>query len=135
MRFRSLAHYDDKAVLKPPTTFYDSLIIHQLRWHQQFLDHLFYTTPLDAANWRDYVFPSTYIGKWGAARTLAYLYRNSDEYKQLVRDDSLYISEMFNQQVIENLIGEESHKYRNKHNINDTATIIFAMPGKSVLAQ
>lgn len=110
-------------------TFYDSLIINQIRVSQKYLDHVFYTTPKAAVNWRYYTFPSTYVGKFGAAKALAHLYKNSSEHKHLLKEHTLLVSELNNQQVIEHLLKEESQRFRSANDLSDTATVIFTMPG------
>jgi len=123
--------YHDHGVIKPPTTYYDSLVMNMNRSTQEWLDHMFYTVPREPVNWQKFKFPSTYVGKWVAARALAYLYRNSPDYQNFLKENTFYLNETYNQEIVEGLITEEGRKFRSKHQLADTATIFFTMPGNT----
>mmetsp|Transcript_15083 Transcript_15083/g.17403 ORF Transcript_15083/g.17403 Transcript_15083/m.17403 type:complete len:523 (+) Transcript_15083:56-1624(+) len=123
--------YQDRGILKPPTTYYDSLVMNMNRSSQEWVDHMFYTVPREPVNWQKFKFPSTYVGKWVAQRALAYLYRNSPEYEKFVKENTIYLNELYNQEIVEGLIAEEGKKFRSKHQIGDTATVMYTLPGNT----
>lgn len=115
--------------MKPPTTYYDSLVMNMNRSTQEWLDHMFYTVPRDPVNWQKFKFPSTYVGKWPAQKALAYLYRTSPEYEKLVKENTIFLNEEYNQEIVEGLVHEEGLRFRKKHQLSDTATVFFTLPG------
>jgi len=118
--------------VKPPMLHYDKLVINQKLRYTDYLDHLFYTIPLEPENWQYYKFPSTFVGNWAVGRSLEWLYRNSDKYKNMVKDDSILVSKEFNSQIIEELVSNQRVKFREASKLDDSVNVFYACPGNTV---
>jgi hypothetical protein len=57
------------------------------------------------------------------------LYSKSDETKNLVQDDSLYVSRRYFASQTEKIISKVKKEFREKHGIDEDGTLIFLAPG------
>ena len=109
---------------------FDKLVVNQAFNYQEYLDHIFYTIPIEPVNWQNFKFPSTYVGSWTAARAIEYLYNTSSKHKNLIKDDNtILISREYNSQILEELITEERIKFREAQKIGDTINVFYVCPG------
>ena len=108
---------------------YDKLVINQAFQYQEYLDHIFYTIPLQPQNWQNFTFPSTYVGSWSAAKAIEYLYSTSSKHKNLIKDNTILISKEYNSQILEELITEERIRFRETQKIGDSTNVFYICPG------
>lgn len=126
-------YYDVQQNLAPPRVHFNNLLqLFSQTEKEQWLDHLFYTNPRPAVNPQNYKFPSTFIGNQGLYNAVRYLYSSSSRHSQLVDDRGLWLDPTYHPLILENLTLEEGLRFRQKHKIDETATVFFASPGSSL---
>jgi hypothetical protein len=108
---------------------YDKLLINQRIEYSYYCDHWLYTNPREPVNWRYYKFPSTFVGPYPVARAIEYLYSTSPQHKNLIGDNTLYISKEYNHEIVDSLIQAERLRFRQKHGVEDSTTLFYALPG------
>lgn len=122
--------YDELKLIKPPTFHSDKLVINQTKDTEDFLDHFFYSIPREPLNWQYYKFPSTAVGVDGVYRAFRYLYSQSPEFQSCINsDNTILLSRKHNREIMETLIEQERLRFRAKHKIPETQTLIFCAPG------
>jgi lipid A disaccharide synthetase len=114
---------------KPPMIHFDKLIINQHIEHEGYLDHFFYSIPLEPINWTGYKFPSTFVGSQGLFDVYSHLYQGSSKHKNLVDKNGIYINEEYSPILFEELILQRRSEFRTANDIPETNTVIFASPG------
>jgi lipid A disaccharide synthetase len=124
-----IERYIRNGAVKPPTFHYDKMHIHQKKEYEWYLDHFFYTLPIPAVNWEQYTFPSTYIGSNTVNSFYRFLYSRSAKFKDLVKENTIFISKEFNSRLIEGLVNEERSRFRDSFKIPDTNTVIYVHLG------
>lgn len=121
--------YEENDLVKPPAIYVNNMIIDQRHAFKSFQDHILYTLPREPVNWQYFKFPSTYIGVEGVAKAYKFLYGTSEKYQGYVKENSILISHRFHRDIAEQLISQERARFREKHAINESATVFFLGPG------
>lgn len=116
-------------IVKPPAIYVNNMLIDQRHEFKAFQDHIIYTLPKEPVNWNYFKFPSTFVGVEGVANAYAFLYRTSTKYQSLVKKNSIFISHQYHKDIMEELISKERIRFREKHEINESATVFFVSPG------
>jgi len=99
--------------------------------HEHLFNHGFYTLALKQINHRYYVYPSNYIGQYGAYEALRFLFENGG-YSHLVKEKSIIVSRHNHLNDIENARLNISEKFKEKKNIDRNATCVFFAPGNTI---
>ena len=115
--------------MKPGMFYYDKLMYGQNVEHEYYLDHYFYTTPFRPANRQRYTAPSTFTGIQAIYDVYEFLYKQNDKYKGYVDQKGIFLNQEFNSIVMEELILQSRAQWREKHNVQESATLFFVSPG------
>jgi len=109
--------------------FFNQMNVNYIMEDEKFMDHVFYSCPLQVPNWKYYTFPSTFMGSQGLYDVYKYLYQNSERHKGLVSGNKIYLNEENNQLLMEELIFQERTKFRKANGIDESTTVFFISPG------
>ena len=93
-----------------------------------FCDHAFYTLALRIINKRHFVFPSHYIGQYGAYDAIRHLWVKSGLFPDLVKEESIIASRDHSLDDIERARLVLGEAFRTKHKIDMEATVVFLAP-------
>ena len=74
-------------------------------------------------------FPGEYVGQYLVYEAIRHLYSQSKELKPLLNEESLYINKKFFAADLEKGIEQVRNRFRQEHNIDKNATVIFFNPG------
>lgn len=88
-----------------------------------------YTVPLVPSNTDGFKFPGEYTGQYGLYEAVKHLYLQSNEFKGLVKEDSLYANIKYFASDLEKAIGKVRTEFRERHKIPQNGTVIFFAPG------
>ncbi len=131
------SHYNNRfaqtKVNRPDTYLMTNTVRHWNETHRNYCDMAFYTLALKQINRRHYVYPSHYIGQYGAYEALKHLWTESGLFKHHVLDNSLLASRHHSLDDIEKARSVINNNFRQKNNIDPDATVIFFAPGNTKL--
>lgn len=99
---------------------------------QFFCDTVFYTYALKTINRRFYNFPSQYIGQYGAYDAIRHIYQKSGLFNHYVKENSILASREHSLDHIEKCRIKIKDEFRNKHKIDQEATVVFFAPGDTI---
>jgi hypothetical protein len=97
-----------------------------------YCDTAFYTLALKQINRRGFVFPSHYIGQYGAYDALKHLWTKSGLFTDLVKENSILASRNHTFDDIEKARLKLRDEFRNKHNLDNDVTVVFLAPGNTI---
>lgn len=123
---------NSKRVNRPDTYLLTNTVRHWDENHKAYCDEAFYTLALRQINKRGFVYPSHYLGQYGAYDALRHLYLKSGLFTDLVKQNSLLASRDHIFDDIEKARVKIAQEFRNKHNIDTDATVVFFAPGNTI---
>lgn len=100
--------------------------------HRFFCDKAFFTYAFKQINRRWYVFPSHYVGQYGAYDALRHIYQKSGLFNDLVKENSVLASRDHSYDHIEKARVKVGEMFRDKHGLSSDATLVFLSPGDTV---
>ena len=113
-----------------PKKHYVNRFIRDMRpYHEELIDHMHYTIPKRTATPSEYFFPGQYIGQQGVYDAVKHLLSSDPELKHLVQEDSLQLNEKWFAGDLDKSIQKVKASFREKHGIEEDATVIFFAPG------
>jgi hypothetical protein len=130
-KFRNYQGGFDK-LKRPECYMLTNTVRHWDEHHQFFCDKAFYTYAFKQINKRLYVYPSHYVGQYGAYDAIRHVYTKSGLFPHLVKENSILASRQFSLDHIEKARMKIQSQFREKHQIPSDATLIFLAPGNTV---
>jgi hypothetical protein len=121
-----------RRVNRPDVYLLTNTVRHWEENFKYFCDIAFYTYALRQINRRWFVFPSHYIGQYGSYDALKHIYIKSGLFNHLVKENSIYVSREHSLDHIERARMKIRDEFRQKHNIENDASVIFLAPGNTI---
>jgi lipid A disaccharide synthetase len=121
--------YYNNSVPLPARHYYNRFIKDFRQHHERYFDYMHFTIPKRTATPGGYFFPGQFVGQHGVYDALKHLMSSDPEQKHLVGDGTISISKKYFSGDIESSIQKIKATFRNKHKIDEDATVIFFSPG------
>ena len=116
--------------MRPDNYLLTNTVRHLVPEHEDIWTEGFYTLALKQINRRYYTFPSYYVGQYGCYEALNHLFKKGG-LENLVRENSILISRFNSLFDIETARKNVADKFKEKHNIDKNATLVFFAPGNT----
>jgi hypothetical protein len=117
---------------RPNTYLMTNTVRHWDENHKIYCDEAFYTLALKQINKRWFVFPSQYVGQYGAYDAMRHLWQRSGLFPQYLRENSILASREHFLDDVEKARIKIRDEFRNKHKIDNEATVVFLAPGNTL---
>jgi hypothetical protein len=116
---------------RPDTYIMTNQVRHWDENYKIFCDHAFYTLALKTINRRFFVFPSHYVGQYGAYDAIRHLWTKSGLFNHYVKESSILASREHSLDDIEKARSKLRDQFRAKYNIDNEGTVVFLSPGNT----
>lgn len=113
-----------------PKKHYVNRFVRDFRpYHEPLIDYMHYTIPKRTATPGGYFFPGQYVGQQGVYDAVKHLLTSDPELRHLVQPNSIQLNEKWFAGDLDKAIQKLKAKFRQTHQIDDDATVIFFAPG------
>jgi hypothetical protein len=121
--------FKNSSVPMPSKHYYDRFIKDFRREHEEFFDYMHFTIPSRTDLPSEYKFPGQFVGQHGVYETIKHIMSADPEQKHLVGENSLHLNKKLFAGDLDLSIQKMRNSFREKHKIDDDATVIFFAPG------
>ena len=122
-------YYKNSANDLPQRHFHNKFVKDYKQWALKYFDFVHYQIPMTHATPDGFKFPGEYVGQYAVYEAIRHIYQQSKELKHLLKEESLFINKNFFASDLEKGIDKVRNTFREKHNIDKNATVIFFAPG------
>lgn len=123
------AYFENSSVKRPKRHYYNRFIKDLRYYHEEYIDYMHYTVPMNTAVPSGYYFPGQFVGQHGVYDTVRHLMGSDPEQKHLVTDYSIQINDKWFAGDLDLSIQKVRRAFRNKHKLGEDDTLIFFAPG------
>jgi lipid A disaccharide synthetase len=121
--------YHNSSITRPQKHYFNRFIKDMRPWDEKYVDFMHYKVPKRTATHSEYFFPGQYVGQQGVFDAIKHLMSSDPEQKHLVSDNHLSVSNKWFGGDLEKSVQKVRAAFREKHKIDDDATVIFFAPG------
>lgn len=115
---------------RPKQLHYGRFINRYMPYQLSYLDHIFYTIPIEPRDWNNFKMPSTYIGQNAFEKAYRFLLqRNNGDHLVTSNSVKLNIDHFYSE--TEQYIESERRTFRSKFEIPESSTVLFLAPGSN----
>jgi hypothetical protein len=121
--------YHNSGVTRPQKHYHNRFIRDMRPFHEEYVDYMHYTVPKRTHTGSEYFFAGQYVGQHGVYDAVRHLLLSDPEQKHLVSESTIQINEKWFAGETDKAIKKVRAAFREKHKIDEDATVIFFSPG------
>lgn len=120
------------SVTMPSRHYYNRFVKDFRQHHQRWFDYMHYSIPKRTATPGGYFFPGQFVGQHGVYDAVRHLLSSDPAQRHLVGENTISLSKKYSAGDIESAVQKAKSAFRNKHKIDEDATLIFFSPGNEL---